>query len=521
MHDLFMQNQLTNILQQISWGIGQSLIYFAGIYVLWFIAKKTVAKKISPAAEYQLLLLLLTIGLLRFFWQVFSFGNPNPQYFTEVLPDAGKQIFITVTGTGYLLYLVIKFAFIFLSIKRVGKTERIALHRPDLETYLSELSDFLKIKTPVLFVSLKNAVPYTTGFFKKIIVLPVAFLTQLTEPELEAVILHELAHIFRKDHYTNYILVLSGIFMGFNPFVKILLKQIRYQRELACDDWVIAQHIRPKNYARALQKSAQLQYQQQQFHLAFSVPPNDLLYRIQRIFKKEEPLKTGVQLLPFLSLLGLLLLQPSGKTVPVLPNRESPVFTASLWELPVNNNTLAKGNSLWVSAKKRHKQKPDPVKKQKPSPSIEKLSGYDMLIPVTDRNEQVLQATIINNSNSSIAGSLLQLRDSILLFQESISGENILSATQTALTGILQTIVSLNETAKENLVLTADPIPISVTQEGTKNLYYHSVHLLQTTLFDAAAMQWKIELKLVNGTVPVATRYITVSLLKKLKSISL
>src|SRR5262249_5338103 len=66
------------------------------------------------------------------------------------------------------------------------------------------------------------------------------------------VLLHELAHVARHDDWTN----LLGRFMtavfGWHPVAAWILKRIEREREIACDDWVVAMTGEPRPYAASL-----------------------------------------------------------------------------------------------------------------------------------------------------------------------------------------------------------------------------------------------------------------------------
>ena len=68
------------------------------------------------------------------------------------------------------------------------------------------MSELFSLRKKVkIYLSGKIICPLTTGFLKPVILIPVAAVNQLTTEQMEAVILHELAHIKRAD-YLLYIL---------------------------------------------------------------------------------------------------------------------------------------------------------------------------------------------------------------------------------------------------------------------------------------------------------------------------
>ena len=81
--------------------------------------------------------------------------------------------------------------------------------------------------------------PCLFGFWKPKILLPAGFSQRLSGRELRHVILHELAHLKRRDQIVNAFTVLAQTLHWFNPIVWLLLRRMRLLRELACDRMVL------------------------------------------------------------------------------------------------------------------------------------------------------------------------------------------------------------------------------------------------------------------------------------------
>jgi bla regulator protein BlaR1 len=65
-------------------------------------------------------------------------------------------------------------------------------------------------------------------------------LSQLPPDQVEAVLLHELAHIRRGDYAVNLLLLLTEAIFFFNPGMRWIASLIRREREACCDDIVLA-----------------------------------------------------------------------------------------------------------------------------------------------------------------------------------------------------------------------------------------------------------------------------------------
>ena len=96
------------------------------------------------------------------------------------------------------------------------------------------------------------AVPVVIGHLKPLILLPVGLVTALSQPELEAVLLHELAHIRRKDFLFNMLLTMTDNLLFFNPVTRWVTALLREEREYCCDELALEHSLQPVSYVQAL-----------------------------------------------------------------------------------------------------------------------------------------------------------------------------------------------------------------------------------------------------------------------------
>jgi beta-lactamase regulating signal transducer with metallopeptidase domain len=99
-----------------------------------------------------------------------------------------------------------------------------------------------------LLRSESDVVPLTFGVRGSRIILP-ASADEWAEDRRRAVILHELAHVARRDCLTQTLACLARAVYWFNPVAWWVARQLRIERELACDDRVIAAGTEPRDYA--------------------------------------------------------------------------------------------------------------------------------------------------------------------------------------------------------------------------------------------------------------------------------
>jgi hypothetical protein len=131
-------------------------------------------------------------------------------------------------------------------------------------------------------------VPVTLGFLKPVILLPVAMITHLTTRQVEAILVHELAHIRRKDYLINLLVTVTEMLFFFNPFARMLIGQLKKEREHCCDDLVLQFQYEPHTYVSALLSLAR-QHRQGQLAVAATGGGDNqlLLQRAKRILHQK------------------------------------------------------------------------------------------------------------------------------------------------------------------------------------------------------------------------------------------
>ncbi len=103
-----------------------------------------------------------------------------------------------------------------------------------------------------------DAVPGATvlGFNNPCIAIPSSLVGALRCDELDQVILHEHAHVQRRDDWSQLALTLMQAVLWVHPAVLFLSRALSREREMACDEWVVARTGSPKAYARCLARAA-------------------------------------------------------------------------------------------------------------------------------------------------------------------------------------------------------------------------------------------------------------------------
>ena len=109
-----------------------------------------------------------------------------------------------------------------------------------------------------LLLSNEISSPMAVGFLRPAVILPESLPGELAQAELEHVLLHETAHISRYDDWTNLAARLLGAAFALHPLAIWILWQIEREREMACDDWVVARIGAARPYAASLARMFEL-----------------------------------------------------------------------------------------------------------------------------------------------------------------------------------------------------------------------------------------------------------------------
>lgn len=160
-----------------------------------------------------------------------------------------------------------------------------------LQKRLNELSALLKTQRAVIVSYAERIdVPCVTGYLKPVILLPLSLSTYLSAKEVEAILLHELAHVKRNDYLVNLLQQVMSVVLFFNPFVLLINRIINQERENSCDDVVVDITGEPLVYAQALLKIEQNNVRYLPLAMAATGKKYHLLNRIERIMKTKKPM---------------------------------------------------------------------------------------------------------------------------------------------------------------------------------------------------------------------------------------
>jgi bla regulator protein BlaR1 len=153
---------------------------------------------------------------------------------------------------------------------------------------LKKLANLSGITIPILFLESELVkVPVVVGMFRPLILVPVGLLMNLPVSQVEAILLHELAHIRRSDYLFNLIQTITTTVFFFNPAVLWLSYLLREEREACCDDIVVELTTDKTTYVEALVSFQEFTLGRNIQAMALGSHKNILLKRVSRMLTQE------------------------------------------------------------------------------------------------------------------------------------------------------------------------------------------------------------------------------------------
>lgn len=182
--------------------------------------------------------------------------------------------------------------------------------------------------------------PLALGWLKPVILMPLGWAAQLPPRVVEAAILHELVHIRRHDFPVNVAQHAVESLFFYHPGVWWLSRQVRQDRELCCDERVVAAHVEPLEYAGALvalEEHRRRQAQAPLSALSLAAARGSLTERVEHVLgvgAQRHPRRgvgaaVAALVLAFLVVLGACLRDTDGEP-PALAQVAAPDVTAPL-----------------------------------------------------------------------------------------------------------------------------------------------------------------------------------------------
>lgn len=393
---------------------------------------------------FHILLVQLFTSILTF---IFHYTREESDFTASLVSGinsiAGNQSFLQHTAP-YLFFVY--------SLVVVIKTTALLQHwvsfrrnfRKNIVKPSAELKVFTGLRAIELGISRKvtlwysNMVstPVTFGFLKPVILLPVSLVNNLSIKETEALIIHELTHIRQHDYLLNWLLILFSNIYFFNPFIGIIARKIKTEREINCDVQVLNYNYPGILYAETLLKTARSNKgMTRSFQLAAVLKNNELLKRIVyftseknlQYNNKRYPVFTGFSMLFALSLTvmaTLYLINARKNNIEDKGTVTAFKISSPLTNKEINRNLGSFPAGVIIQLEEPAALIPEP---EKPEPKSSSVAVNESALPLLD-TELATTSSFEENYVSPVAAIESNNKEVIIKEENSETGETVTKA---------------------------------------------------------------------------------------------
>lgn len=192
---------------------------------------------------------LVAITSLFFFFKPITHRAATPMAASEISLRPEWAIYIFASWTFFAAIGIARVARALWRV-RLLKKNAAAVDASTLDWFPGELAQCSR-KFAVC-VSDQMRVPAALGFFRPVVVLPAWAVQELSSAELHTIVLHEAAHLQRWDDWTNLLQKVVRALLFFHPAVWWIDSRLSIEREISCDDMVLARSRSAREYAECL-----------------------------------------------------------------------------------------------------------------------------------------------------------------------------------------------------------------------------------------------------------------------------
>ena len=278
--------------------------------ILIFLRRSTPQKRYAAACLAMLSMVVSATATLLGAYPVSSSSQPIPtalkdpatpaSIFSVIIPAQSPLEWLGVTELFQALLpgmLLIWFVGVsLLSIRLLGgwlvlqslKAWGVEQIEPRWQEKFRTLGQQLHLKRPVRLLGSKRIqVSLVIGWVRPVVLIPMGMLVGLAPQQIEAILLHELAHIRRYDYLVNILQTIVETLFFYHPAVWWVSLRMKTEREYCCDDQVVSVHGDPLVYAHALAQLEELR--SESLSLSIAANGGSLLYRLQRLVVSTSP----------------------------------------------------------------------------------------------------------------------------------------------------------------------------------------------------------------------------------------
>lgn len=311
MHLLLISSALNKMITAFSWMLIHSL--WQGLFFAIVTGIVLLLSKRSAAAHRYNLVLIIFFAFITACALTFTYEWKSESAAAVLTPIAGnipvnvssllsgnahniKQVIHAFTAyfsaNAPFIILLWFMVFLFKSVKMISclaynqRIRNYQVYQPSVfwEEKVALFSKKLNIRRAVrLLQSGYVKMPVVVGHLKPVILIPVGLMAGLPVEQVEAILLHELAHIKRNDYFVNFFQNVAEAVFFFNPGLLWISSLLREERENCADDIAVAETNNKIDFVQALVSFKEHQLYGAAYATAFAGKKNYLLRRASRI----------------------------------------------------------------------------------------------------------------------------------------------------------------------------------------------------------------------------------------------
>ncbi|WP_295795526.1 M56 family metallopeptidase [Mucilaginibacter sp.] len=335
-HLVFISGTLNKIITAFSWMLIHSLWQGLLLAIIAGVAL-VIAKKASAAYRYNLafilfLMFIITCGLTFVYeWTAATAPAALTPLAGNIAVNASSLFFnahsvkqLVSSFTGYFsanapfIILIWFMVFLFKSVRMISciaynqRIKNYQVYQPS-KYWVDKVNSYSKKlnigKAVKILQSGYIKVPGVVGHLKPIILIPAGLLAGLPAEQVEAILLHEIAHIKRNDYFVNFLQNIAEAVFFFNPGLLWISSVLREERENCCDDIAVAHTNNRVEFVQALISFKEHELYGAAYSTAFPGKKNYLMRRVVRLLNnKNKTFGTGEKVFFGFSVLILLVL---------------------------------------------------------------------------------------------------------------------------------------------------------------------------------------------------------------------
>lgn len=138
-----------------------------------------------------------------------------------------------------------------LAVGRLARRAVVTALPAGVAAELEAVAAVHRAHAPELRETPETSSPVVAGVVRPLILAPDGFVAR-PEPEVRAALMHELAHVLRRDYAVNLLCELASLPICWHPAAYLIKAEIRRTRELACDAMASAAMRSERAYAESL-----------------------------------------------------------------------------------------------------------------------------------------------------------------------------------------------------------------------------------------------------------------------------